>query len=129
VCEHGAALSVVSAAYFNKIAKEENLNLHAVACGTEPQEQVSVSARRGLNSDGIPFETRHPHRISIKVAAQARRIITFCPLPAKYAKLAPVEAWNDVPPPSANYGLARDAILDHIQDLIARLKSESPVRP
>jgi hypothetical protein len=35
VCEHGAALSVVSAAYFNKIAKEEHLNFHAIARGTE----------------------------------------------------------------------------------------------
>lgn len=129
VCEHGAALSVVSAAYFNKIAKEKNLNLHAVARGTEPQKELSVSARKGLNSDGIPIETRHPRRLSTKDAAQARQIVTFCPLPAKYSKLAPVEAWNDVPPPSANYRLARDAILNHIQDLIARLKFESPVRP
>jgi protein-tyrosine-phosphatase len=129
VCEHGAALSVVSAAYFNKIAKEEHLNLHAVARGTEPQEDVSVSARMGLNCDGIPFESRHPQRLSTKDAAQARRIVTFCPLPARYSKLAPVEAWNDVPPPSADYGRARDAILSHLRELIARLKSESPVRP
>ena len=128
VCEHGAALSVVSAAYFNKIAKEENLNLHAIARGVEPQKDLSVSARAGLNSDGIPFETRHPQRLSMNDAEHARRIITFWPLPAKYSKLAPVDAWSDVPPTADNYGLARDAIVKHLKELISQLKSESQMR-
>jgi hypothetical protein len=118
-------LSVVSAAYFNKIAKEENLALHAIARGTEPQKDLSVSARAGLTSDGIPFETRHPQKLSTKDAAQARKIVTFALLPAKYSKLAPVEAWSDVPPTADNYGLARDAILKHLKELISQLKSES----
>jgi protein-tyrosine-phosphatase len=125
VCEHGAALSVVSAAYFNKLAKEENLNLHAVARGTEPQKEISVSARAGLTSDGIPFETRRPQGLSTKDAAQARKIVTYYPLSAKYSKLARVEAWSDVPPTAANDGLARDAILKHLKELIWQLKSES----
>jgi hypothetical protein len=125
VCEHGAALSVVSAAYFNKIAKEEHLNLHAIARGTVPQEDISVSAREGLHSDGVPFETRRPQRLSSKDGASARRIVTFTPLPARYSGLAPVEVWNDIPPTSANYGRARDAILKHLRELIRRLKSEN----
>lgn len=125
VCEHGAALSVVSAAYFNKIAKEENLNLHAIARGVEPQKDLSVSARAGLIADGIPFETGHPQKLSTKDAGHARRIVTFWPLPAEYSKLAPVDAWSDVPPTAVNYGLARDAILKHLKELISQLKSES----
>jgi protein-tyrosine-phosphatase len=125
VCEHGAALSVVSAAYFNKIAKEEHLNLHAIARGTGSQENISVSAREGLNSDGVAFETKRPQRISTRDAAHARRIVTFTPLPAKYSELAPVESWNDVPPTSADYGRARDAILKHLHDLVRQLKSEN----
>ena len=31
VCEHGAALSIVSAAYFNKIAREEHLPFQAIS--------------------------------------------------------------------------------------------------
>ena len=45
MCEHGAALSVVAAAYFNKMAREEHLNMHAIARGTEPQKDVAGSAR------------------------------------------------------------------------------------
>jgi protein-tyrosine-phosphatase len=125
VCEHGAALSVVSAAYFNKIAKEERLNLHAIARGTGPQEDISVTARAGLDSDGVPFETKRPQRLSSKDAAGARRIVTFTSLPARFSALAPVEIWNDVPPTSANYGRSRDAILTHLRELIRELKSEN----
>ena len=123
VCEHGAALSVVSAAYFNKIAREEHLELYAIARGTTPQKDVSVSAREGLKVDGVPFETKHPHALSGKDAAQARRIVAFCPIPPKYSRTAPVEIWDDVPVTGANYGLARDAILRHLRELFRQLKS------
>jgi hypothetical protein len=73
-----------------------------------------------LNSDGILFETRHSQRLSSKDASQARRIVAFCPLPANYSTLARVDALNDVPLASVNYGLARYAILTHLQELIAR---------
>jgi len=124
VCEHGAALSVVSAAYFNKIAKEKQLNLHAIARGTEPQKDLSVSARQGLNTDKVPFEPNPPQRLSTKDAMHARRIVAFCPLPRKYHTLAPVETWNDVPPTGENYARARDAILTHLQKLIQQLESD-----
>ena len=42
VCEHGAALSVVSAAYFNKIAKEEDLNLHALLVGENRRRKCQL---------------------------------------------------------------------------------------
>src|ERR1043166_4449225 len=74
VCEHGAALSVVSAAYFNKIAQEKHLKLHAIARGVAPQKELSVSARQGLDSDGVSFETKRPQKLSIKEARSARRV-------------------------------------------------------
>jgi arsenate reductase len=122
VCEHGAALSVVSAAYLNKIAREEHLNLHAIARGTDPQKDIAVSAREGLNSDGVAFETKRPRKLSTKDATHARRIVAFCPLPAGYSALAPVETWKDVPPTGTNYVLARDAILNHLRELIRPLE-------
>jgi len=47
VCEHGAALSVVSAAYFNKLAQEQHLGFHAVSRGVTPQEELSPQASAG----------------------------------------------------------------------------------
>ena len=123
VCEHGAALSVVSAAYFNKLAGEQHLNLHAIARGATPQKDIAVSARDGLKGDGVLSETRQPQSLSQKDVAHALRVVAFCPLPRKYSRMAPVETWNDVPATGVNYGLARDAILRHLRELIRELKS------
>jgi len=124
VCEHGAALSVVSAAYFNKIAQEKHLNLHAIARGIEPQKNLSVSALHGLNSDGVSFETKRPQRLSIREAKNAQRVVAFYPLLPKYQTATPVEIWTDVPPTGTNYARARDAILIHLGELIQQLESE-----
>ena len=123
VCEHGAALSVVSAAYFNKLAQEQHLSLHAIARGTTPQKDIAVSARAGLKADEVPFELKRPLALSRKDAAHALRIVAFTPIPAEYSKLAPVETWGDVPPTGENYPIARDAILKHLRGLIWELKA------
>jgi arsenate reductase len=128
VCEHGAALSVVSAAYFNKIAQEKHFHLHAIARGLEPQKDLAVSARQGLGSDGVSFETKRPQRLSIKDIKSTRRVISFCVLPRKYHTATPVETWTDVPPTGANYARARDAILIHLRELIRQLESEETKR-
>jgi len=86
VCEHGAALSVVSAAYFNKLALERHLNLRAIARGIIPQKDIAVSAREGLRADGVAFETKRPRALTRSDVAHALRIVTFAPLPAKYSK-------------------------------------------
>ena len=123
VCEHGAALSVVSAAYFNKLAREQHLDVYAIARGTTPQKDISVSARAGLQADEVRFELKRPLALSRNDAAGALRIVAFTPIPAEYSKLAPVETWGDVPPTGENYGLARDAILKHLRELIRELKT------
>lgn len=128
VCEHGAALSVVSAAYFNKIAQQEHLPLHAIARGTNPQEEIAVSARQGLEHDGLSVAPTRPKALFLQEAARAKRIIAFCPLPPRYSKLAPTETWSDVPPTSTSYALARDAILRHLRVLIQQLKSTDQKR-
>lgn len=110
VCQHGAALSVVSAAYFNKLAKEEHLNVRALARGVTPQEDVSMIAAKGLRADGVLSETKRPQILSAEDASRALRIVAFCPIPPKYSTMAPIETWNDVPAPS-DYAAARDAIL------------------
>jgi arsenate reductase len=143
VCEHGAALSVVSAAYFNKLAREKHLPFEAIARGVNPQEEIAVSARNGLAADGVPLTIREfrgprqtrgsaagvvrPQPLSSDDVAGARRIVAFCPLPARFSggKVTPVENWSDVPPTGAggNYALARDAILRHLRELIRQLKT------
>ena len=127
VCQHGAALSVVSAAYFNKLAKEEHLNVHAVARGVTPQQDVSMIAAKGLRADGVLSETKRPQILSAEDASRALRIVAFCPVPSKYSKIAPIETWNDVPAPS-DYAASRDAILSHLRELLRQLKADTNKR-
>ena len=54
VCEHGAAKSVIAAAYFNKLAGETGLRVRAIARGTNPDPQLSPITIAGLHADGPP---------------------------------------------------------------------------
>ena len=121
VCEHGAAKSVVAAAYFNKLADEKGLNLQAVARGTNPDQTLSPHAVIGLLEDGLTPTESVPRELSLADVESAQRIITFCELPEEYNQKASVEQWNGVLPVSENYEQARDAILERINKLINTL--------
>ncbi|NOH01054.1 MAG: hypothetical protein HND47_03315 [Chloroflexi bacterium] len=121
VCEHGAAKSVIAAAYFNSLAREKGLDLMAVARGTQPDEELSPKTVIGLQKDGLtPAETK-PRKLAPEEAGSARRIISFCDLPEEYHQAAVIERWEDVPPVSENYQAARDAIVKNLHCLLAEL--------
>src|SRR5215467_808387 len=91
VCEHGAARSVIAAAYFNRFAAERHLPYHAIARGTSPQEELSVATVKGLEADGIPFERAKPRPLTEADARDAARLMAFCPIPDKFARALKVE--------------------------------------
>ena len=125
VCEHGAALSVVSAAYFNKLAKEQHLGFRAVPRGVTPQEDLSPQAIAGLKHDGLAPEIQKPLGLSQAELGNAHRVITFSPIPEQYASQTPVENWSDVTWGPGSYEKSRDAILKHMQEVLTRLKAET----
>jgi arsenate reductase (thioredoxin) len=84
VCEHGSAKSVVAAAYFNQIANQRGLKLHAIARGTNPDPQISPAAAKGLADDGLEFVAK-PSRLTESDTQKATQIVSFCELPS-YAK-------------------------------------------
>jgi protein-tyrosine-phosphatase len=128
VCEHGAAKSVVAAAYFNKLAKRRHLNLYAIARGTTPQPEVSATVAQGLKADGVNSETKRPQNLSEGDVQGAVRIVAFCALPEKYSRLVPVDNWDDVPATSEGYAAVRDAILKHLQSLLEDVKPAAKKR-
>ena len=81
VCEHGAARSVIAAAYFNRLAAERHLPYHAFARGTSPQEDLSAATVKGLEADGVAFDRAKPKGLSEADARSALRIVAFCPVP------------------------------------------------
>jgi protein-tyrosine-phosphatase len=121
VCEHGAAKSVIAAAYFNKLARERKLRFHAIARGTHPDQELSPVTITGLLEDGLTPTETVPRKLSLADVESAQRVVTFCELPEEYKQKASVEQWSGVPPMSENYEQARDAIIERINTLIHSL--------
>ena len=118
VCEHGAAKSIIAAAYFNKLAGEKNLNIHATARGTHPDSELSPKTIAGLQADGLAPTESTPRKLSLADVESAQQIITFCELPEEYQHKVNIEKWTDVPPVSENYEIARDTIIEHLKHIL-----------
>jgi arsenate reductase len=121
VCEHGAAKSIIAAAYFNRLAREENLSLRAIARGTHPDAELSPKAVAGLQEDGLTSTESIPAKLTREDIEYAQQIISFCDLPEEYRQKSAVEQWPDIPPVSEDYERSRDAIVEHLQKLISTL--------
>ena len=121
VCEHGAAKSIIAAAYFNKLASESGLEIRAVARGTNPDEDLSPIAITGLRLDGLTPTESTPRKLSLADVVSAQRIVSFCELPEELHKKVIIEQWENVPPISGNYEEARDAILERLSKLIKQM--------
>jgi arsenate reductase (thioredoxin) len=121
VCEHGAAKSILAAAYFNKLAREHNLGLTAIARGTHPDAELSPKIVDGLRADGLIPTESIPTKLDEKDLDAAQRIVSFCALSEEYHQQAPVEYWKDVPPVSEDYERARDVIVERLKGLLNHL--------
>lgn len=126
VCEHGAAKSVIAAAWFNKLAAERHLPFHAIARGTTPQEELSESAVAGLRRDGVAFPSDKPRELTDRDASDAVRVVAFCPLP-EAIKPSHLDSF-DVPAPKDGYEQSRNAIRRHVEALLDELQKNSQSR-
>ena len=122
VCEHGAAKSLIAAAYFNKFAAEGGLQLQAVARGTNPDSELSPIATAGLRKDGLTPTETVPQKLSRADVESAQRIVSFCELPEEFRQKTLIEQWDGIPPVSENYEKARDAILERLYLLMKHLR-------
>lgn len=122
LCPHGAAKSVIAAAYYQQLADEQNLPLRATAAGTEPDAEVSPAVVELLRMEGIDVADQRPRRVTPEELATARRIISLgCDLGDLARPGMVIEHWDDVPPPSQNLRVARDRIRTHVEQLVATL--------
>ena len=123
VCEHGAAKSILAAAYFNHLAHQRGLRLRAIARGTNPDPELSEQTVQGMSRDGVSPTESVPHKLSLEDIQGAQGMVSFCELPAEHAKHGIVELWKDVPPVSENYEKARDAILERLNQYLDNIRS------
>lgn len=127
VCEHGAAKSVIAAAYFNKLADERHLKFHAIARGIAPQSDLSEAVVAGLQKDGTAFSREKPRGLTNQDASNAVRIVAFCPIPGSFPRTVRIDSFG-VPAPKDGYDRSRDAILAHVKKLIGELQTTAAHR-
>ena len=122
LCEHGAAKSILAAAYFNHLADELGIKMRSVARGTNPDPILSPQTIAGLTRDGLTPTESFPRELTEADMKSASRVITFCELPEKYPQTIPIEFWKDVPPVSEDYARSRDIIIDRIRLLLKKME-------
>ena len=121
VCEHGAAKSILAAAYFNQLARKKGLSFYAIARGTHPDAELSSKTVAGLREDGLDPTESIPRKLTGEEVESAQQIISFCDLPQEFHQKVIIEQWDGIPPVSEDYPKARDAIVARLQTLIERL--------
>src|ERR1051326_2990781 len=60
VCEHGAAMSVIAATEFSRMAKQNGLDVTVLTRGTRPEAEIPAVVREGLKSDGHDIGSMKP---------------------------------------------------------------------
>jgi arsenate reductase (thioredoxin) len=124
VCEHGAAKSVIAAAYFNKLSSERGLNLSAIARGTSPDPEFSTATVAGLKADGFDVPPGRPRRLQTNDVLSAQLVVTLGAELPHHAMPARRAEWNDTPSVSADYSAARDSIRAHVESLVNKLSAK-----
>lgn len=124
LCPHGAAKSVLAAAYCQQLADQYNLDVRATSAGTEPDPTISSAVVELLKTEGIDVANQIPRHLTAEDLTAAFRVISLgCDVTSLALPELLVERWDDVPPPSQNLAAARGIILAHVERLVAELKS------
>jgi protein-tyrosine-phosphatase len=121
VCEHGAAKSVIATAYFNKMAADRHLPYRAAFRGVNPQDELSAGAIEGLRADGVTVPVGKPAGITDQDVRDATYVFAIgCILPDHARRSDKAHDWSDVPD-DKGYGPMRDAIVQHVTQLLDNL--------
>jgi arsenate reductase (thioredoxin) len=124
VCEHGAAKSLIAAAYFNKLAAERGLSERATFRGVSLGDELSTAAVAGLRADGVPIPTGRPTAITSDDVVQASHIFAIgCALPRGAVSSGKAQDWTDVPG-DQGYASMRDAIVTHVRALLDEIQRQ-----
>jgi protein-tyrosine-phosphatase len=90
VCLHGAGMSRMAAAYFNRLAPPD---WRAVSAGVDPAERLSSTAAGLLAGTGADEFLDHSPPRSIGAVPDAQRVIALRNPVIQY-ELAPAEYWD-----------------------------------
>jgi arsenate reductase (thioredoxin) len=122
LCPHGAAKSVIAAAYCQQLAAQYGLKVQATSAGTEPSAEVSPAVVELLQAEGINVANHIPQQITTEALMTASLVISLgCDLDNWLPPGTLVERWDDVPLPGQDLAAARNSIRAHVEQLITKL--------
>jgi arsenate reductase len=121
LCPHGAAKSVMGAAYFQKLAAERGLRVQVDARGTEPDPAVSPAVAQLLRDQGYAVPVETPKAVTATDITAADVVVSLgCKLDGFPASRRAIRHW-DVPGPGENLPASSQAIRQHVRDLVDEL--------
>lgn len=124
VCRNGVAMSVWSAAYFNRLAAERHLRQRAIARASIPSfTDVPFRMAFALAVDGFRLDGYRPQVVSAADTRDAEVVInidTELPADARVSE-ARTEVWNGFPPMREQYFPSRRALKAKVEALVDRL--------
>jgi len=123
VCLHGSAKSQMAAAHFNRMAKDRGLPHTAISRAIEPDKDIPTSIRAGLAGEGLEPVSAVPASLTADEASRAMKVFAFNEVPLDRKGTANVTLWSDVSPATEDYKRARDAIVRHVEAVVADLAS------
>jgi protein-tyrosine-phosphatase len=123
LCPHGAAKSVIAAAYCQQLVDQYGLDVQATSAGTEPSAQVSPAVVELLQAEGIDVANYIPQLVTGEMLMTASQVVSLgCDLDNLLLPGTLVERWDDVPLPSQDLAAARDSIYIHVEQFINNLR-------
>ena len=124
VCLHGAAKSLIAARFLERMAAEQGLRVECRFAGLEPDDAIPSGVIEGMAADGFDVSGERPVAANKPDVAAADQVVAFgcdvTPLGAPRAI-----RWNGIPDVSDDYGVARDAIVSRLRELLETLPSRT----
>jgi hypothetical protein len=129
VCRNGVAMSVWSAAYFNRLAAERGLPERAVARAALPTyREVPLRMRFALALDGYRLAGYEPRVVGVDDARGAQLVVAIDTELPSLGNFVPAasELWRGFPPMREDYFPSRAALRQRIDALVERLSAREP---
>ena len=124
LCPHGAAKSVLAAAYCQQLARERGLELVVDFAGTEPDTAVAPAVAQLLQSEGFDVSHYVPHCVTSEELMEADWIFSMGCALNELPEAHKVVQWDDVPLPSQGLLVAREMILAHVKTFMDSIEGE-----
>ncbi|MGH2587294.1 MAG: chromate resistance protein ChrB domain-containing protein, partial [Dehalococcoidia bacterium] len=125
LCPHGAAKSVIAAAYCRRLAEQRGIDLAVACAGTEPDRELAPAVVAALRARGLDLVEQQPRRVEPAELASAWRVVSLgCDPAALGAAAGALDRWDDVPSPSQDIAAACAAIAARVMRLLEELDED-----